>query len=161
MAKIVIVDENDNMIGIKEKSEVNPTDIGRVTGLWVVNSKNEVLISKRNMTKKFSPGCWEPAVAGTVEEGESYEDNMYKEAEEELGITGVVFQKWTKLRISSDHEYFVQIYKATLDWEINRFKPEMQEFDEIKWIDFDELAKDVDAHPEKYTKAVPLIISQI
>ena len=84
--KIPIVDENDNIIGYKDREHKRSEDIFRITHVWIFNKKNQFLIAKRHHSKKVSPNKWSPAVAGTVEEGESYESNARKEAEEELGL---------------------------------------------------------------------------
>lgn len=84
--KIVIVDDKDNIICYKNRSEVRQEDIYRVSALWIINTKGEILLAKRALTKAHDPGKWGPAVAGTVEEGETYKTNIIKEAEEELGL---------------------------------------------------------------------------
>ncbi|MFA6422790.1 MAG: NUDIX domain-containing protein, partial [Candidatus Buchananbacteria bacterium] len=86
MAKIIIVNENDEAIGHKERNELDFSDIYRVSGLWITNLKGEILLAQRAFTKNHDPGKWGPAAAGTVEEGEDYETNILKEAEEELGL---------------------------------------------------------------------------
>lgn len=85
--RIQIVNENDEYIGAKERSEIDHgTDIYRVSALWLINSLGQVLLAKRAATKDHSPGKWGPAVAGTVEESETYDENIRKEAKEEIGL---------------------------------------------------------------------------
>jgi isopentenyldiphosphate isomerase len=66
MARAIIVDENEKVIGAKERDQILPTDIQQITGLWLTNSKGEVLLAQRQITKKNDPGKWGPAAAGTV-----------------------------------------------------------------------------------------------
>lgn len=81
MMKIQIVDENDKFVSNKERSEVDyKSDIYRVSALWLTNSKGQTLLAKRAMVKDKDPGKWGPAVAGTIDEGETYDENIYKEA---------------------------------------------------------------------------------
>jgi len=87
--KIPIVDEEDNLIEYKEKKDLLPTDINRDAGLWVVNEFNEILLAQRSLNKKRQPGMWTVAVAGTIEDGETYESNIIKEAEEEIGLKNI------------------------------------------------------------------------
>ena len=82
--RIPIVNEEDEIIKIIDSTERMKGDIGRVSALWITNEKGEILLAQRSFTKKRDPGVWDPAVAGTVEEGETYEQNIIKEAEEEL-----------------------------------------------------------------------------
>lgn len=80
--RIPIVNEQDEIIGYKDRKDRNTVDITRITGLWLWNEKGEVLLAQRALSKDINPGLWGPAVAGTVEEGETYESNIIKEAEE-------------------------------------------------------------------------------
>lgn len=57
--------------------------------LWLVNNEKELMLSKRSMTKKFHPGEWGPTMTGTAEEGETPEQTLAREAEEELGLVPV------------------------------------------------------------------------
>ena len=47
-----------------------------------------VLIVERQTAfdKKYDPGKWGPSAAGTVEEGETYQSNIIKELQEEIGL---------------------------------------------------------------------------
>ena len=81
---ITIVNLDDEIIGYKPRSEITSQDVYRVSALWIENSKGEILLAQRGFMKRNNPGKWGPAVAGTIDKGESYEENMYKEAEEEL-----------------------------------------------------------------------------
>lgn len=62
MTQIVIVDDNDIVIGLKDRSEIKSLDIYRVSALWVVNNEGDVLLAQRAFNKKNNPGKWGPAV---------------------------------------------------------------------------------------------------
>jgi len=81
-----IVDENDNIIGKKLRSEITKDDIYRVSSLWVFNQNRELLIAQRPMWKKNDPGKWSESAVGTLEFGETYQSNLVKESREELGL---------------------------------------------------------------------------
>lgn len=159
MAKIIIVNEKDEPIGLKERGTVDSKkDIVRVSALWVTNSKNQVLLAQRKMNKKHNPGKWGPAVGGTVEEGETYESNIYKEAEEEIGLTGYKFAEGPKIVVDNPNRKFSQIYFLTLDREINQFKIQKEEVEQIKWFDKDELLRKLKENPNNYTPGVHRLI---
>ena len=152
--KSVIVDNEDNPIGTKERSEIQLTDIYRVAALWVVNSKNKILIAKRNSNKKNDPGKWGPAVSGTVAQGEEYIDNIVKETQEEIGIDlkKYNFKKIDKIRVpNAKHNFFCQWYLLKEDLDISKFVIQKNEVDEVIWIDRDEFGKRLALDPQKFT----------
>lgn len=48
----IIVDENDQIIGHKFREEIVQTDIYRVAALWITNSKGDILLARRALSKK-------------------------------------------------------------------------------------------------------------
>ena len=59
MTKIPIVDENDKLIEYKERDTLDHTkDVYRVSALWIINSKGDVLLAKRVATKTQDPNRW-------------------------------------------------------------------------------------------------------
>ena len=149
--RIQVVDKGDQLIGSKDRLEINhETDIYRVAALWLVNSKGEALIAQRKLTKNNEPGKWGPSVAGTVEEGEDYESNIYKEAQEEIGLTGVQFSEVIKIYNDGPRRYFTQWYIAKVDKDVSDFTPQPEEVEQVAWKLYEELVDDVQRHPENY-----------
>jgi len=137
--QIIIVNEKDDIIGSKKRGTLTSEDIYRVSALWIENSKGQILLARRVFTKKKDPGMWGPAVAGTLEKGESYESNIIKEAQEELGLTNVSFKKFIKQKIRIPHNHFTQWFLLIIDRDINDFKIKEDEVAEIKWFSKQEL----------------------
>lgn len=152
--KIVIVNERDEIIGAKERGALIPGDIYRVSALWLTNPRGEVLLAQRAFTKDHNPGKWGPAAAGTVDDGESYDDNIKKEAAEELGLTGVDFQKAQKIRRTGRYDHFVQWYTASVDRPAEQFKIQASEVAAVRWVSRTDLAADLAARPEQYLPAM-------
>lgn len=145
--KIPIVNEQDEIIGYKDRKDRNTIDITRITGLWLWNEKGEVLLAQRAFSKSINPGLWGPAVAGTVEEGETYESNIIKEAEEEIELYGLKPVLGPKLRRTTKHAYFVQWFTATINSDYPLVKQD-SEVESIKWFSKEELMKALDETPE-------------
>ncbi len=148
----ILVDEKDNEVGTREGDHFKKGDIVRISALWLENSQGEILITKRSMKKKYDPGLWSSAAAGTLEPGESYEDNIYKEAEEEIGLTGVKLKKVVKYlfwRPDGTGRY-VQWYRAVIDWPIDRFRLQDSEVAAAAWISRKQLKYELNKLPEKY-----------
>jgi len=120
--KIVIVDENDKIIGYKSRNTLKKEDIYRVSVLWITNFLGEILLAKRHHTKIHHPGKWGPAVAGTVDEGETYQDNIMKETEEELGLKNVNLELGPKTKTDDEYRHFTQWYTLCTDKNISEFR---------------------------------------
>lgn len=149
--EVTIVNDNDEIIGYKPRSEVNDKkDIYRNSALWLTNFKGQVLLAQRKKTKDKDPGVWGPAVAGTVEKGESYEESIYKEAKEEIGLEGIELSPGPKARVHQPRNFFTQWYTATIDRNIEDFSFQEEEVEKIKWITKEFLKKDVKENPDNY-----------
>lgn len=160
--KIQIVDAQDRVIGVKERSEVDyKTDIYRVSALWLINSKGQTLLARRALVKDKDPGKWGPAVAGTIDEGETYDANIYKEAMEEIGLEGVEFTKGVKSHITHPRNYFCQWYFVAVDREAENFVMQADEVDALEWVDIEKLKQDIQTNPNKYIPAMPQIINEL
>ncbi|MDO8551091.1 MAG: NUDIX hydrolase [bacterium] len=83
-----LVDENDNVVGKKKRSEVYAENLSnfRVVNAFVVNSKGEIWIPRRSADKRIFPLCLDMSMGGHVESGETYEDTLKRETHEELNI---------------------------------------------------------------------------
>lgn len=148
---IVIVNEKDEVIGCKSRENVDREGlIYRVSALWIKNSKGESLLARRARTKTHSPGMWGPAVAGTVAEGESYEDNIIKEAKEELGVENVSFEAGPKEFVNEKHKYFAQWFSCLIDKPVEYFKIQEEEVDEVKWFSKEEFEEQTTKFPEEF-----------
>jgi 16S rRNA (adenine1518-N6/adenine1519-N6)-dimethyltransferase len=149
--KIPIVDEQDNIIDYKDREAILPGDIYRVSSLWIINSHGEVLLARRAYNKSHDPGKWGPAVAGTIEKDETYESNIKKEAEEELGLIGVNFEKVQKhFTKGQKWSHFTQLFQLVIDKPVEEFKIQEQEVAEVRWFSKQALAKELEEHPDEF-----------
>ena len=138
--KIIIVNDRDEVIGSKERESLDYSrDIYRVSALWIINDKGESLLAKRALTKKNHPGKWGPAAAGTVEEGESYESNIIKEAEEELGLKNIKLEKSINAFINGKYKHFTRWFFLKLSIRLEDLKMNTDEVAEIKWFGMKEI----------------------
>lgn len=160
--KIQVVNEQDEIIGTKERGEVDyQTDIYRVSALWLTNSKGQTLLARRALSKDKDPGKWGPAVAGTIDEGETYDQNIYKEAMKEIGLEGLEFSKSKKMRITHPRQYFCQWYTVSLDRETDSFTMQAEEVDALEWVNIEVLKSELVSNPDKYVPAMQQIIAEL
>lgn len=84
MNEVIVVDENDEVIGTMPKNEAHKNGtLHRIAVVYVENSKGEILIQNR------TDGYLDHSSAGHVDPGESYMDAAKRELSEELGIKDV------------------------------------------------------------------------
>lgn len=148
--KLVVVDESDNVIGAKDRDEITSDDIYRVARLVILNSKGQLLLAQRALVKKKDPGVWGLAVEGTVEEGEDYESNIRKEAQEEIGITLDSLELGPTLRMTGKYNHQCQFFVAKLDLDASKLQLQEDELAAIKWYDPLTLKHEVHNSPEKF-----------
>lgn len=156
-SRITIVNDQDEIIGYKERGTIELEDIYRVSALWITTSKGNILLAQRQLGKRHHPGMWGPAVAGTVDEGETYDDNIIKEAAEEIGLQNIKPQKSIRQRITlatGDHNHFTQWYTLIVDKPADDFVTQEEEVAQVKWFTRAELEKELQDRPEKYLKGI-------
>jgi isopentenyldiphosphate isomerase len=151
--RIPIVNENDEILEYKDRSSRLPNEITRVASLWLGNEKGEILLAQRSFKKKDSPGLWGPAVAGSVEEGETYESNIIKEAEEEIGLKKLIPIEGPKHLRHTSHRYFSQVFFVIVPNDYPFIKQD-EEVEEIRWFNKEELFKLLEEKPEMFLKSV-------
>ena len=153
---IIIVDEDDAIIGYKRRDLITYNDIYRVSGLWLTDAKTgDVLIAQRKWTKKNDPGKWSAAAAGTNDKGETYEQNILKEAREELGLTDLQLRLGPKQFVDdSEHQFFCQLFVASIDKEQTTITMQAEELEAVRWIPVATLIQDVQHHPDRYVPSI-------
>lgn len=83
-----VVDEQGNVIGSAWRAQVhgNPKLMHPVVHCLVTNSRGELLLQRRSMSKDVQPGRWDTSVGGHVAFGESIEHALRREMREEVGL---------------------------------------------------------------------------
>ena len=81
------VDENNKVIGSVTRKEMRANNlIHRASYILIFNSKNQLYVEKRVLTKDYCPGYFDVCTGGVVDVNEDNDDNAYRELKEEMGI---------------------------------------------------------------------------
>lgn len=83
-----VLDEQGKKTGeIIERNEAHKKGIcHRVIQVWVINSKNELLLQKRSANKDSCPNMWYVSLGGHIESNEDNYQTIIREFAEELGL---------------------------------------------------------------------------
>ncbi|MFZ2310883.1 MAG: NUDIX domain-containing protein, partial [Patescibacteria group bacterium] len=161
-----ICDSDGNLTGEK-KTKKEAHDLGlwhRSVHVWIVNSKNEVLIQKRSPFMDNHPNMWDISAAGHVSAGEDYITSALRETEEELGlkIEPAELVQIGELTQMSNREGYINnevnpVYIVKKDLDLDNIKKQYEEVAEVKFIPYIELKDLIESgdasfvpHPEEY-----------
>ena len=88
---VVLVDDDDKALATAKKSETHNgnTKLHRAFSLFLFNSKGELLLQRRALTKKTWPGVWSNSCCGHTMINEKTQDAAARRLRYELGINGV------------------------------------------------------------------------
>ena len=116
--------------------------------VFIINSKNEVLIQQRSSNKKLWPSKWDITAGGHVDAGEFGYEAVIRETKEEIGIDitekdllfiGSTISHNEQNDIINNH--FNEFYIVKKDLDIKNIKLDLEEVQDIKWISKEEILK--------------------
>ena len=152
--KVILVDKNDNQVGLMPKLEAHEKGVlHRAFSIFIFNSKYELLLQKRASSKYHSGGLWTNTCCSHPREGEDILDAANRRLDEEMGIK-------TSLRKVYDF-----IYKAELDNQLTEHEFDhvfygvcendpilnKDEAEDFKWVDMETLNNDIIKNEDNYT----------
>ncbi len=87
---IDIVDENDRVVGRSPRGEAYARGLRhRCAFVLVRDAEGQIFVHRRTAAKQVFPSLYDMFVGGVVGAGESYDEAALREAEEELGVSGL------------------------------------------------------------------------
>ena len=161
--RVITVDENDNQIGLKTYDELQYGDIYRVSALWLTDTMTgNILVAQRKWTEFNDPGKWSTAVAGTIEEGETYDENIVHEIEEEIGLKDALLKTGVKQYVDDgEHKYFCQWYIGEVDATATSIVIQEDEVEDITWISKADLINWTQEQPEEFVPSIKNTLSML
>lgn len=82
-----IVDADDRVVGTEERSRVHARGLKhRSVHILIFDSSGRLFLQKRTATKDSAPLSWDSSAAGHLESGETYDEAVLRELDEELGV---------------------------------------------------------------------------
>lgn len=164
LEEVILVNEFDEPLGVMEKMEAHRKALlHRAFSVFIFNSKGEMLLQRRSMTKYHSGGLWTNACCSHPRPGEDTCQAATRRLAEELGFTTrleEVFDFTYKSAFENgltEHEYD-HVFVGYYDQDIH---PNPAEVCEYKFLSIEAVGADMATRPEVYTcwfhLAFPLI----
>ncbi|MEF3078565.1 isopentenyl-diphosphate Delta-isomerase [Winogradskyella poriferorum] len=161
--QVILVDENDNKIGLMPKMEAHEKALlHRAFSVFVFNDNNKLMLQQRALHKYHSPGLWTNTCCSHQRDGETNLEAGKRRLQEEMGFV-------TELEETTSF-----IYKAPFDNGLTEHEydhvmigyyndePNINE-DEVadwKWMNLEDVKVDIASHPEKYTAWFKIIFDK-
>jgi len=161
---VILVDEQDNQIGIGEKLETHQlAKLHRAFSIFIYNSKGNMMLQLRAKTKYHGGGLWTNACCGHPRPGEDLMAAMKRRLREEMGfecqLTKMLDYIYKVPLDKGMHEHeFLHVYKGTYDG-IPKLNPE--EADGWKWMPIEDIKADIKKYPENYTPWFKLSMEKV
>jgi isopentenyl-diphosphate delta-isomerase len=160
---VILVNQKDEQIGLMPKLEAHEKAVlHRAFSVFILNSKNEIMLQQRAHQKYHSPLLWTNTCCSHQREGETNIEAGSRRLFEEMG-----FQ--TDLK-----ELFHFIYKAPFDNGLTEHEldhvmigyyndnPEIniEEVEDWKWMKIEDIKTDIQEQPQIYTVWFKIIFDE-
>ena len=163
MEEVVLVDENDKVLGTKEKIQAHQEGLlHRAFSVLIFNEKNEMLIHKRAADKYHCGGLWTNACCSHPRLNEATIDAAKRRLTEEMGFT-------CDLKYIDSFIYKVSLNNGLTEHEFDHLyvgkytgliEANPKEVEGWKHVSLKEIKKDIEKQPEIYTFWFKNIISE-
>ncbi|RXG12993.1 isopentenyl-diphosphate delta-isomerase [Leeuwenhoekiella aestuarii] len=160
---VILVDENDQQIGLMPKIEAHEKALlHRAFSVFVFNSKKELMIQQRALHKYHSPGLWTNTCCSHQREGESNIEAGRRRLMEEMGFTVDLEESISFIYKApfdnglTEHE-FDHILLGNFEGEPNLNPDEVASW---KWMSLEAIKEDMNVHPEIYTEWFKIIFEK-
>lgn len=154
MSEVILVDENDKKVGTEEKIRVHKEGkLHRAFSIFVFNSEGKLLLQKRAKSKYHSGGLWSNTCCSHPKPNESLEKAIHKRLKTEMGFDCELEEIFNFIYSAefenglSESEYD-HVFKGEFN---GKPDPNPNEAEDWKWISLEELKKDMERNPDKYT----------
>ena len=160
---VILVNQKDEQIGLMPKLEAHKKAVlHRAFSVFILNSKNEIMLQQRAHHKYHSPLLWTNTCCSHQREGETNIQAGSRRLFEEMGFeTGL-------------KELFHFIYKAPFDNGLTEHeldhvmigyyedepKINSEEVENWKWMCIEDVRSDMQLHPEIYTVWFKIIFDE-
>ena len=161
--QVILVDENDQQIGLMEKIEAHEKALlHRAFSVFIFNKKGELMLQQRAASKYHSPLLWTNTCCSHQREGESNIEAGRRRLQEEMGFVTDVVEVFSFVYKApfdnglTEHEYdHVMTGKYENEPNINK-----KEAEDYKWMTLENVKIDIEENPKIYTEWFKIIFEK-
>ncbi|MDB4133993.1 isopentenyl-diphosphate Delta-isomerase [Flavobacteriaceae bacterium] len=161
--KVILVDNNDNQIGLMPKLEAHEKGVlHRAFSVFIFNNHGELMLQRRALTKYHSPGLWTNTCCSHQRDGESNISSGKRRLNEEMGFDTELFEKTSFIyKAKFDNGLIEHEFDHVLVGSYNH-SPIINsiEVDSWKWMSLENVKKDINDHPDNYTAWFKIIFEK-
>ena len=161
--KVILVDSNDNQIGLMPKLEAHKKGVlHRAFSVFIFNNDGELMLQRRALTKYHSPGLWTNTCCSHQRDGETNIISGKRRLNEEMGFDTELFEKTSFIyKAKFDNGLTEHEFDHVLVGSYNH-SPIINstEVDSWKWMSMENVKKDIKDHPENYTAWFKIIFEK-
>jgi isopentenyl-diphosphate delta-isomerase len=159
--QLILVNENDEKVGVGEKLEVHREGLlHRAFSIFIINSREELLLQRRALDKYHSPGLWSNTCCGHPRTGEQIMVAARRRLKAEMGLDCQLIEVGNfvyRQNVSGgliEHEFdHILMGHSDLDPMLN-----LEEAMDWKRANLDGLKREVSSRPEDFTCWLRIII---
>jgi isopentenyl-diphosphate delta-isomerase len=161
--KVILVNEQDEKIGLMPKQEAHEKGLlHRAFSVFVFNKNNELMLQQRALHKYHSPGLWTNTCCSHQRDGESTLEAGKRRLLEEMGFS-------TPLKETTSFIYKAPFDNGLTEHELDHIlvgnfegMPNInnEEVASWKWMDLENVKKDIQTNPEMYTAWFKIIFDK-
>ena len=145
-----VVNKQDKVLRTIDRGSATNSDILRVTGIFILNEKNEILFQLRSPKSFRYPLYWDCSGGGHVDTGENYAFCANRELFEEIGIkTKLTFLGKHYIELDDGRKHFIAFFKGKYKGKI---KIDPKEVSKAKFLSKEKIKEMIDKgekiHPE-------------
>lgn len=161
---VVLVDKDDNSIGIMEKMEAHEKAVlHRAFSVFIFNTNGELLLQQRAAHKYHSPLLWTNTVCSHPRENETTEEAAHRRIVEEMGMDCEFEEAFSFLYKADvgqgliEHEYD-HVYIG-----LSNSKPDINTDEVCAWkhVNLQWLETDVVDNPSEYTEWFKIALAEV
>ncbi len=152
-----VVNERDEVIGQMPRKQVHREGHKhRAIHVLVFNSRGQVFLQKRSMSKDTFPGVWDSSSSGHLDTGEDYDACAIRELREEIGLVlAAELKRLFKIGACEDTgQEFVWVYRCESE---GPFVLHPEEIERGDWFAPEQVTKWVAEKPQDFARAFVFI----